>query len=84
MSQRLRQSGAISTFAVRHKKFKHLGEVLFEFQRFGNALKVCAVDPKSGVEISIQGPLTGSREDLKMIAMAKLDYVLRKRAEGQA
>lgn len=53
-------------------------EVLFEFHRVGSYLKVCAIDPVTGTEVSVVGPATGSRELLKRTAIAKLEMVLRK------
>ncbi|WP_029006707.1 DUF6898 family protein [Azospirillum halopraeferens] len=57
-------------------------EVLFEFVRVGNYLKVSAIDPATAIEVSVAGPVTGSRELLKRTAVNKLRYVLeRRRAE---
>ncbi len=73
----------ISTFAVRRDAYEYLEEVLFEFITIGQSVKVCAVDPNTGVEVSIVGPLNESSRELKHIAMAKLNYVLGKRAEAR-
>ncbi len=56
-------------------------EVLLEFQRLGNAVKVTAVDPVTLVEVSIMGPVTADRESLERTAIRKLDYILQRRAE---
>jgi len=56
-----------------------LGEVLFEFQRVGNMLRVTAIDPKSGTEvISIADPRF-SQDALKKRAATKLAYVMAKK-----
>jgi len=56
------------------------GEILFEYQRVGAYLRVTAIDAATGVEVTIAGPATGSRELLTRTAMAKLRYVLEKRS----
>lgn len=50
-------------------------EVLFEFHRVGSYLKVVAIDGKTGVEVSVVGPASGSLELLKRTAVNKLRYV---------
>ena len=55
-----------------------LDEVLLEFTRVGNAVKVCAVDPKTGTEVVIQGPVTVGEETLRRTAIGKLRYVMRR------
>ena len=57
-------------------------EVILEFQRLGNAVKVTATDSETLVEVSIQGPSQASEAELRRAAIDKLNYVLRKRAEG--
>lgn len=52
---------------------------LIEFQSVGNSVKVSAIDPETGVEVSIVGPPNVGREILSRTAARKLDYVLRKR-----
>ncbi len=54
-------------------------EYLLEYIRHGNSVKVCAVDPVTGLEVSIVGPANAGREALKRTAVAKLEYVLKKR-----
>jgi hypothetical protein len=51
-------------------------EVLFEFQRVGNAVKVCALDVQTQVEISIVGDSRAPQAHLKAVALRKLLYVL--------
>lgn len=55
-------------------------EVLLEYRRIGAYLKVMAVDPETGTEVSVAGPATGSRELLTRTAVSKLRYVLQKGA----
>ncbi len=55
---------------------KGRGEVLFEFRRVGNSVKVSAVHVATNTEISIVGPATGGEQALKMAALRKLQYVL--------
>lgn len=54
------------------------GEVLFEFQRVGSYLRVTAIDAKTGVEVTVAGPATGSQELLKRTAINKLRFVQNK------
>lgn len=55
------------------------GSVIFEFSAVGNAVKVCAVDPETGLEVSIVGPANAGEAALRRIAMSKLHYMLEKR-----
>jgi hypothetical protein len=55
------------------------GEVLFEFRRIGNTVKVSAIDPVTNTEISIMGPASAGEYSLKMVALRKLHYVLSRR-----
>ncbi len=57
-------------------------EVLIEFHRIGNTVKVTAVDPESMVEVSIVGAANASDEMLKRVAIRKLEYVLEKQMKG--
>nr|WP_295833897.1 hypothetical protein [uncultured Azospirillum sp.] len=58
------------------------GEVLFEFQRVGSYLRVTAIDAKTGVEVTVAGPATGSQELLKRTAINKLRFVQNKSGDG--
>lgn len=53
------------------------GEVLFEFRQVGAAVRVAAIDPKSGVEVTVMGPAGASRADLQRLALTKLKARLR-------
>ena len=57
------------------------GEVLLEFQRIGNYMKATAICAKTGREVSVAGPATGSRELLTRTAVNKLRFVLKREAE---
>lgn len=58
-----------------------LGEVLFEFVTIANAIQVNAVDVDSGVEVSIQGPISSAQADLEALAIQKLKYVLKQHSK---
>ncbi|HUK59333.1 MAG TPA: hypothetical protein VLV50_08890 [Stellaceae bacterium] len=55
-------------------------ETIFEFVRVGGAVKVVAVDPESGLEVTIIGDPAAGEAELKRLARQKLDYV---RAKGK-
>jgi hypothetical protein len=57
-------------------------EVLLEFTRVGRYIRATAMDPETLTEVSVMGPVGGSQELLKRTVMAKLDYVLAKKASG--
>ncbi len=59
----------------------HIGEVLFEFRRVGNVVKVSAFHVDTETEISLVGPPAAGEYGLKMAALKKLMYVLNKRQE---
>jgi len=54
-------------------------ETLFEFHRVGAYMKVTALDPDTGLEVSIDGPANASEYTLRTNAQRKLEAVLRKR-----
>jgi len=56
-----------------------LREVLFEFHRVGNYIRVIAVDPHSNVEITMVGDPSVGETALKQAAMRKLKYVIAKK-----
>lgn len=58
-------------------------EVIFEFMQVGNSVKVTAMDPATLVEVSIVGPPTATETQLRATALRKLQYVLKRRSEGQ-
>lgn len=59
-------------------------EVLFEFQRHGNILRVTAIDPVTATEVIMVADPRQSMETIKRLAARKLLYVLeKKRAEAK-
>ncbi len=55
-------------------------EVIIEYLRVGNSVKVVATDPETLVEVSIVGPPAAGEAALRRAALDKLAYVLRRRA----
>ncbi len=55
------------------------GEIYIETQRIGNLVKVSAIDAKTAIEVSIQGPASASQNELETIAINKLKYVMAKK-----
>ncbi len=55
---------------------------LVEFVPQGDYVKVSAVDPVTGTEVSIVGDPSAGEEALKRIAVRKLEYVLRRQKPG--
>ena len=53
-------------------------ETIFEFVRVGAAVKVTAVDPATGTEVTIVGDPAAGETALRRLARQKLDYVLAK------
>ena len=54
-------------------------EIIFEFTPSGHFVKVTAMDTKSLIEITIQGPVSASQDILKINAAKRLKYVLEKK-----
>lgn len=48
------------------------GEILFEFRQVGSFVRVAAIDTASGIEVTVIGPVTASRNDLQRLALGKL------------
>ena len=51
-----------------------------EFNHVGNSIKVSAIDPKTGTEVSIVGDPKLSQGELSRAAVQKLQYVMAKKA----
>ena len=51
-------------------------EYLLEFHRIGNTVKVTAIDPITGREAAIVGPVNAGKEYLSRTAVRKLQYVM--------
>ena len=58
-----------------------MAEVLFEYVRNGNFVKVTAVEPETKVEASVVVPAGLSQEQMQIHALQKLRYVLKKMEE---
>ena len=56
-------------------------EVLFEFVRHGNAVRVSALHVATNTEVTIMGPANAPQIALQNTALQKLRYVLAKRNE---
>jgi hypothetical protein len=56
-----------------------MGEILFEFRRVGNVVKVSAVHVETDTEVCLVGDPAAGETVLKMAAMRKLAYVLAQR-----
>jgi len=48
------------------------GDVYFEFTTIGAAVKVAAIDAKTGLEVVIVGPAGAAKADLERLAVQKL------------
>lgn len=57
-------------------------DVLLEYQRFGTIVRVRAMDPATLTEVTLQGPASTPQAALARTAVAKLRYVLAKKAAG--
>ena len=55
-----------------------LTEILFEFHKVKNFVRVTAIDPITGIEAIIVGAPNYSTEHLKRLASRKLKYVIAK------
>lgn len=53
---------------------------LIEFRRIGALVKVTALDPVTGIEATIQGPVTAGEAILSQSAARKLEYLIHKAA----
>lgn len=53
-------------------------EILIESVKYGNSVRVTAIDAATGTEVSFQAPINASQAAVKRIASDKLKYVLSK------
>jgi hypothetical protein len=65
--------------AMAEQRQVRLKQVLFEFVRVGQVVKVNAIDPETGIEVSMVGDAKASSNTLKRLATRKLEYVIAKR-----
>jgi hypothetical protein len=57
----------------------YLKEVLFEFHQVGKVVRVNAIDPRTGTEVTMVGEPKYGQEALKRLATRKLRYVIAKK-----
>lgn len=55
---------------------------IIEFIGQGRYVKVSAIDPRTGTEVSIVGDAERSEEELQQVALRKLRYVLEKKGKS--
>lgn len=58
-----------------------MSEILFEYVRVGNSVKVTALEPETRVEASVVVPASLNEDQMKMHALNRLKYVLKKKEE---
>lgn len=51
-------------------------EILFEYIRCGNTVKVTAVEPQSKIEAVVVVPLNMTEKQMQQLALEKLNYIL--------
>ena len=54
-------------------------DIIIEFHRIGNSVKVSAMDPATLTEVSIVGPANAGEETLTRNVLRKLEFVLAKK-----
>ena len=57
-------------------------EIFIEIVRYGDTVKVTAIDPDTGLEAVALGPASAARADLERIAVGKLERALEERREA--
>lgn len=57
-----------------------MSEILFEYVRQGQYVKVTAIEPETCTEASVVVPANLSREQMQFQALNRLNYVLKKKA----
>jgi len=54
-------------------------EIFVEFVMLGNSVKATAIDPDTGLEVSIVGPASAPRSALADAARRKLEFLQKKK-----
>ncbi len=54
-----------------------------EFLTMGNQVKVMAIDPETGIEVSIIAPQTASQSEMSNVAVEKLKRRIKQEAEQE-
>ena len=57
----------------------YLPEILLEMRRVGKSLRVIAIDPITGIEVTMVAPANATRDVIKRNASRKLAYVIAKK-----
>lgn len=60
-----------------------LHQVLFEFQRIGNVMRVVAIDPVTMIEVTMVADPRQSQDTIKKVAARKLAYVIAKKRDKE-
>ncbi|HAI28836.1 MULTISPECIES: hypothetical protein [Thalassospira] len=60
-------------------RYNTSNEIYFELRKVGTYLRCTAIDGKTGVEVTVAGPISRNPEQLKRVAAQKLEYVLNKK-----
>ena len=55
-------------------------EILFEYVRQGNFVKVTAIEPETQIEASVVVPVGLSQEQMQIQALRRLKYVMEKQS----
>ncbi|MBE6458263.1 MAG: hypothetical protein E7010_00430 [Alphaproteobacteria bacterium] len=58
-----------------------MSEILFEYIRQGQYVKVTAIEPETRIEASVVVPANLSREQMQIQALNRLNYILKKKTE---
>jgi hypothetical protein len=56
-------------------------EVIFEFRPVGNIMRVSAMDAETATEVVIQCPLSAGEAVFRKNALARLEFVLRRKGQ---
>jgi hypothetical protein len=80
----MRDDGRQGNGAAMMLENANLTEVLFEFHRIGNTLRVSAIDPLSNTEVTIVASAQCGDYAMKRIALRKLAHVLGQRVRQPA
>lgn len=59
------------------------GSIYIEILPVGHALEIAAIDSETGREVRFVAPKTATEDEIKQLARAKMDYVMRKEAEAR-
>ncbi|MCH8521102.1 hypothetical protein [Glycocaulis sp.] len=57
-------------------------EIIFEYQRLADSVRLAAIDAATGTEVIVFGPAHVARHDLERVALRKLERRLGLNADG--